>query len=767
MSSITTELPEILKTVQQPGNFYTSGITEMFTPHMEVEGVGPIALPLLPAQAEQLVAVAEQAPYGRGEETLVDTEVRRTWQISADQVQIEGRHWPKTLKSIVAHVTEGLGVTNKVEAELYKLLVYDEGCFFVNHRDTEKAPRMFATLVIVLPSLYTGGELLIRHQDNEAQLNLSCSDFSEISYAAFYADCIHEVLPITSGCRLTLVYNLLRRGKGKLPKPPNYETQQTSVVKRLNQWISDKESPNNDSPEKLIYPLEHAYTPAELAFDALKGTDEAISSVLVPAAKQAECDIHLALVSINESGSAEHTGYYGSRRRRNYWHDDDDDPSNFEIGEIYDRSTTLTEWRRPDGKPTTLGSSPFKETELCPPDIFDGIDPDELDFEEATGNAGASFERTYQRAALILWPRARRLAVFNQAGLSATLPYLGDLTQAWIESGEESDSPLWKQAHELAQHMLQTWPQIGVHTTRLGHTSQMLNLLTQLQDIDAIHTFLTDLSATGIYGKEDNKALIQAMKLLSSLEIAEFTEQIIAQNCTDSLSACGELLALSIKMALNTKRTINLIPAATALITALPSDPAPMPQLPTWQRFSQVESDFIVDLLNALGKIDTALANQAVEHILEWPKTYGLDSVLVPAVLVLNKKKKSRKIEAVGRLREACLIHLRSRIAEPLAPPQDWTRDKLLTCECAHCNELSLFLSDPDHESWTFKAAEYARSHVESSILQSGCDLDCTTERRGRPYSLICTKNQASYERRAQQRQKDLEDVAQLDLSSV
>ncbi|NJN71189.1 MAG: 2OG-Fe(II) oxygenase [Nitrospira sp.] len=434
------------------------------------------------------VAIAEQAPYGRGAETLVDPQVRRTWQINADQVRIAGRHWPSTLKSIVTDVTEGLGVTHKVEAKLYKLLVYDEGCFFIDHRDTEKAPRMFATLAIVLPSLYTGGELLIRHQSDEVQLDLRCSDLSEISYAAFYADCVHEVLPITSGCRLTLVYNLLRQGKGQLPKPPNYETQQANVVECLNQWIADKELPNNDSPEKLIYPLEHAYTPAALAFDALKGTDEAISSVLVPAAKQADCDIHLALVSINESGSAEYDGYYGSRRRR-YWDDgDDDDPSNFEIDEVFDRETILTDWQRPDGQATTLGTSPFQETELCPPDAFDELEPDELHFQEAAGNEGASFERTYRRAALILWPRARRLAVLNQAGLSVTLPYLEELTQSWIESGQEANSSLWQQAHELAQHMLRTWPQSSMHT-RMGHNTQMLQLLTQLQDVESIKLF--------------------------------------------------------------------------------------------------------------------------------------------------------------------------------------------------------------------------------------------------------------------------------------
>ncbi len=379
MSSITTELAELLSTVQRPGDFYTTGTIEFFTPHLEVEGVGPIALPLLPVQAEQLIAVAEQAPYGRGQETLVDTEVRRTWQIDAARIRIEGRSWAKTLEAIVAQVAADLGVTGKVVAELYKLLVYDQGSFFVSHRDTEKAPRMFATLVIVLPSIYSGGELLVRHRDREARLDLHCPEPSEVAFAAFYADCMHEVLPITSGCRLTLIYNLLRQDKGRLPEPPSYESEQAEATALLRHWAAARKLPDDDSPEKLIYPLEHAYTPAELGFEALKGADAAVAAVLVDAASQADCDVHLALVTIEESGGAEYTGYYGSRRRR--WSDEEDeDEGDFEIGEVYDHSETLSDWRNPDGSQPNLGKFPFEEKELCPPDAFEGRDPDELEF---------------------------------------------------------------------------------------------------------------------------------------------------------------------------------------------------------------------------------------------------------------------------------------------------------------------------------------------------------------------------------------------------
>ena len=38
----------------------------------------------------------------------------------------------------------------------------------------------------------------------------------------------------------------------------------------------------------------------------------------------------------------------------------------------------------------------------------------------------------------------------------------------------------------------------------------------------------------------------------------------------------------------------------------------------------------------------------------------------------------------------------------------------------------------------------------------------CVTERRGSPHTLVATKNEASYRRRANQRRQDLEHVAAL-----
>ena len=36
------------------------------------------------------------------------------------------------------------------------------------------------------------------------------------------------------------------------------------------------------------------------------------------------------------------------------------------------------------------------------------------------------------------------------------------------------------------------------------------------------------------------------------------------------------------------------------------------------------------------------------------------------------------------------------------------------------------------------------RCHLEGSIRRYCCDLDLSTDKQGRPYVLVCTKNQAS-----------------------
>ena len=81
---------------------------------------------------------------------------------------------------------------------------------------------MFATLVVCLPSRHTGGMLVVRHEDQTKKIDFGGeqSEF-ETQYAAFYADCQHEVKPVTAGYRICLVYNLAQAGT-KQPTAPQH-----------------------------------------------------------------------------------------------------------------------------------------------------------------------------------------------------------------------------------------------------------------------------------------------------------------------------------------------------------------------------------------------------------------------------------------------------------------------------------------------------------------------------------------------------------------
>ena len=70
---------------------------------------------------------------------------------------------------------------------------------------------MFGSLVVVLPAPHDGGELVLRHAGEEWTFDateLLGGRTDAIAYVAFFSDVEHEVLPVHSGYRVTLTYNL-------------------------------------------------------------------------------------------------------------------------------------------------------------------------------------------------------------------------------------------------------------------------------------------------------------------------------------------------------------------------------------------------------------------------------------------------------------------------------------------------------------------------------------------------------------------------------
>ncbi len=281
----------------------------------------------------------------------------------------------------------------------------------------------------------------------------------------------------------------------------------------------------------------------------------------------------------------------------------------------------------------------------------------------------------------------------------------------------------------------------------------MLEFLTRLGDIANLETFLAAIAGRGGFDPGDAAPIVEGIGQLPSGRAASMMTRLIAGAAEGGLTACGALLARGVALGLAV-----VLDAAKTLVDALPAALAP----DRWRRGPEVTPGLIVDLFTALPFIQPALADRAATHILTWPATYDLDTVLVPAVRQMLGSGKAGNSAALERLRLGCVAHLETRIAQPLAAPRDWGRPNSLTCTCRHCAAPGRFLADPANARWVLRANEADRVHVEGSIRTARCDVDTMTERRGRPYSLICTKNQASYERRRTQRADDLANVEHL-----
>ena len=85
------------------------------------------------------------------------------------------------------------------------------GSFFKPHKDTPRSESMFGSLVVVLPTRFEGGQLVLRHEGHEETYDCSKSfnhegEVATVPWIVFFSDVEHEVLPVQAGYRVTLTY---------------------------------------------------------------------------------------------------------------------------------------------------------------------------------------------------------------------------------------------------------------------------------------------------------------------------------------------------------------------------------------------------------------------------------------------------------------------------------------------------------------------------------------------------------------------------------
>ena len=65
----------------------------------------------------------------------------------------------------------------------------------------------------------------------------------------------------------------------------------------------------------------------------------------------------------------------------------------------------------------------YERAQLAP-GALDNAEPDERRVHEASGNEGVDLERSYRRAALVIWPQSNTLNVIAGAGIDAAVDWV-------------------------------------------------------------------------------------------------------------------------------------------------------------------------------------------------------------------------------------------------------------------------------------------------------------------------------------------------------
>ena len=742
----------------------------------------PIKLPLSPAAFGTLIDASAQAAYGQKSNTIVDTKVRDTLEIDGTHVSLSD-DLQAAVESAADETADALGLDHdRLQMELYKLLIYRKGGHFAPHRDSEKRRGMVATMIVVLPNKFGGGDLVIRQSGKEDTFTFGeASRGAAIQYAAFFADCEHQVRRVRSGVRICLAFNLILKPKSR-SAPRAKSSADPHVTRALREWSERRPS------DPIVIALEHQYTSDGLKPDLLKGTDRKKYHSLSQASALCDYALHLGQVSRHLCQDA-HDGSYGydRYRRRDRYPTDDHEVSiaDLHVGEAYEDEIVIDGWKDDRGKRICLPDLPCEASQLISTIPVEDWVPTSQDYEGYTGNAGNTLDRWYHKSAIVLWPRLNSLEIYLKMGVCFAIGCFMVMRKQLFEIPEDDDERLeaaCQSCHNAAETMIDRWPE-RLHDAYVNEDAKALSEfadeLVRFDDPDLIVRFLSTLHQRDLFFSLD-RFVTSACKRIGADEMTPILLRYLRSDRQPNQRGHihGEGLAArdaSWLMKLSGRKGhggLKLADVSKLLDAAIRqfSRNVEIAESGRWSRSATEPAPMWIDLCKtALSIGDIGAAELLFSIPNQSPKAFDLRKTCVPAAGVLHRW--SRKKMPANSLTFPLWIHgLRQKLqsatrAKP-SPPRDFSRPVVSACNCKQCNQLSAFLRDPDQETTRIAARKELRSHLEQQIASERLDVTHKTDASSSTHALLLTKTTGSYNDAVKQYTSDLKLLAELNALS-
>lgn len=708
----------ILKQVKGSGKYVSTQIIDFVFPDLEINTIGELSFPINQIQAKALINVAQKAPFGIGHDTIIDTQVRSAWEIDSNQLTFKGNLWEKSLHKLLDKIKLDLGIENSaVSPHLYKMLIYESGDFFLAHRDSEKEKGMFGTMVITLPSKYTGGELIVKFDGNEESINFSdASAENKLGVAAFYADCEHQIKPLTSGYRVCLVYNLIQKKFINAIQLPslNYHISQFSKI--LHKQI------DTDNSKPIIVLLGHQYTPENFSLDGLKLNDQYKVDILLKAAEATNCYAKMCLVTSYKIGSPSYGQYY------------EDDNEDTEINEVIDESLNIEYWM--NSNIPSFNEIQIEENDLVTSFALDEDEPIIKQNSGYMGNYGPDIEHWYHYGAVMIWSHETNALLMSIQNTSNQLE--------WIEYLSENLNNISALEIKTVEEILMT----GIKQNDSDKNS----------NCDAIVSWIVKRKDEEFFSKISLETLNNYFIKISPskwLELFEFlpeknTIEIIKKiNLDIKQNQFEQLLALLYTM--QKSNSLSKLTSSQIIDVAFLFEKILLDIDPDKVQLSKTALENLFAIAHQ-SKQSEKWNNKISELLLKCTSRNYLNNVLLPILL-----EEPHQTALMIKTLENCEVHYHKITMTKPYPPENWTRQMPTANYHSHqWKILKSFIESPIEQIFEYRKPQQERTKLESAIKDVTIDLKTATIKKGSPHTLRITKTQDEFRRTLYNWEQDL-----------
>ncbi|KAJ7108352.1 hypothetical protein C8R43DRAFT_962898 [Mycena crocata] len=162
-------------------------------------------------------------------------------------------------------------------------------------RNRDKSPvDVVGTLVVILPALFTGGEVECRYGIQSKTLDFAPESQLLTSVFAAYSAVEIACRPITSGYRLSLTYDILDP-QSTVPPLPNEELAVSALRDAVVSWAE------SDEADVAAYFLQRSYHTKHPHLHALIGSDAVLAAHLICLAAELEVQVYVVRVVLYQS----------------------------------------------------------------------------------------------------------------------------------------------------------------------------------------------------------------------------------------------------------------------------------------------------------------------------------------------------------------------------------------------------------------------------------------------------------------------------------